>query len=572
MDMTFQYRQKSRVEPTATGVSIALSTNVRRDRVSFHGQLNQPVRFREAISALHDVVICDLRYEKPDKSAYQAYLAAEQAREDAIRKEVRRKTREELLMVATEPMPPDLPGRFRQCRDRYWKARDQYSRYLSRHDMELWRLMVPCDPIVTVAPDIVLFECFSKDESSYGALSVARDAFQTSSDVALGTTNVDYSWELYEQFQTLRSYRNTSFVVDPQGIEVQTGDDVAFREEKIDLPETWLRGFLQLQAAMTLPMRRVRLSLETVYSILAFLQRNRAKKSPRAIRFELSPGRLPRLFLEPWNQEIPTCEGANGQTTSLGDFLYQGPREESVRIWGRDRLHVLRRLLPLADYVDVGLIGNGFPSFWVVSMGDMKFTLGLSGWTTNDWSGLVALDQLAPPGDVSDSMLETLASSFVKDPRQSFPSIQQSTNLKSYEVAAGLNRLALLGQVIHDVQENVYRWRQVMPTPLTREQLGPPNPEVIGAAELVARKQMKLLRNEPTTNGLRLLSGRWSNQSIEVLVDADHLIVRGKCTCSHHYRFGLKKGPCRHLLALRNVAFDVNQTNSLNDWYKRYWN
>ena len=42
-----------------------------------------------------------------------------------------------------------------------------------------------------------------------------------------------------------------------------------YREEKIDLPPSWLRGFGQLQAAMTLPSRRVELPVETVYSILA---------------------------------------------------------------------------------------------------------------------------------------------------------------------------------------------------------------------------------------------------------------------------------------------------------------
>ena len=58
---------------------------------------------------------------------------------------------------------------------------------------------------------------------------------------------------------------------------------------------------------------------------------------------------------------------------------------------------VLARLLPLVESIEVHLLATGLPSFWVVRMGEMIFTLGLSGWTTNDWSAGSALDLLQPP-------------------------------------------------------------------------------------------------------------------------------------------------------------------------------
>ena len=64
-----------------SGLAIALAPNLRRDRVSFDGiLLRDSLRFREAMSALHDIVISDLRYKPRDKSAYEAYQAAEQER------------------------------------------------------------------------------------------------------------------------------------------------------------------------------------------------------------------------------------------------------------------------------------------------------------------------------------------------------------------------------------------------------------------------------------------------------------------------------------------------------------
>ena len=75
-------------------------------------------------------------------------------------------------------------------------------------------------------------------------------AFGKSENLQFGTTNVDYSWDLYHHFQSLRSYRETRFRIDPQGFEVATGERPDYREEKIDLPNSWLRGFMQIQAAM----------------------------------------------------------------------------------------------------------------------------------------------------------------------------------------------------------------------------------------------------------------------------------------------------------------------------------
>ena len=114
---------------------------------------------------------------------------------------------------------------------------------------------MPCDPVVTVADDVVFFECFSADESSYGCLTVERDGgFGRSENFQYGTTNVDYSWQLYDHFQALRTYRETRLQVDPSGFEVKTAEHSDYREEKIDLPDGWLRGFMQIQSAMTLSL------------------------------------------------------------------------------------------------------------------------------------------------------------------------------------------------------------------------------------------------------------------------------------------------------------------------------
>src|SRR5204862_3084797 len=156
--------------------------------------------------------------------------AQQRERENQIRRSIAKDVRDELLAREPEPMPVGLEQKFAGCRSRYWKARDRYSDYLIRHDPELWRLLMPCDPVITVAPDVVFFECFSADESSYGCLSVDREeSFGRSGLLQFGTTNVDYSWDLYNSFQSLRTYRETRFKVDPQGFEVATTGNQDYR-------------------------------------------------------------------------------------------------------------------------------------------------------------------------------------------------------------------------------------------------------------------------------------------------------------------------------------------------------
>ena len=272
MNFTVAYRGRSGL----AGDSLSFAPNLRRDRVAFAADLRDPLRFREAISALHAVVVSDLKFKPKDRLTHQAYLQRVRARESAIRQQAFRQARERLLAQPEKPIPPGLEERFNALRGQYWSARQCYSDYLAKNDPALFRVLVPCDPVITVADDVVFFECFSKDESSYGCLSADRELFDAADAVSLGTTNVDYSLPLFEEFQRLRTYRKTRFTVDPAGFEVSTSGSSDYREEKIDLPPSWLRGFMQLQAAMSLPMRRIPVSREGLYSLLAVLKRRRA--------------------------------------------------------------------------------------------------------------------------------------------------------------------------------------------------------------------------------------------------------------------------------------------------------
>jgi hypothetical protein len=542
MRVDLRYLGHSGVRDLSSGAALTFAPNLARPKVFFDGALVHPVRFREAMSALHGVVVGDLKFKKRDKSGYLAWKELQAQGEAALRQAFFDKAKkDEIARIAKEPIPDGLEVDFQRMHRVYWTARRTWAAELSRNDPELFRHLVPCDPVVTVAPDVVFFECFAKDESSYGCLSVDRDAFRTSETPGLGTTNVDYSLALYDHFQTLRTYRPTRLLVDPTGFEVSVAEQGGLREEKIDLPPSWLRGFGQLQAAMALPARRVELSVDVVYSILAHLKRHREKTGPRSLRFRLEPGKPPVVFLDPWGIAI----ASRGKP-------YEGDRAEEINVWGRRRLFPLARALPLAERFDVQLLGSGLPSIWTAHMGEMRLTLALSGWTANDWTSGTNLDQHFAGYQAEGATVEGLARYLETARVASLATLRTQVRAADTVLLGSLHALAKRGQVAYDFAKGVYRWRPILPVALSEAVLGPEPPETLASRELAT--DVTLARDEPLEGGRRLLVAKVQGTSCEGVVDADGSFGRAKCSCSYFYRNRLRAGPCRHLIALRARA------------------
>ena len=243
------------------------------------------------------------------------------------------------------------------------------------------RLWMILDPVVSVHPDATIFEVFSQDESSYGRVTVAADNLQTDGETVFGTTNVDFSAALGRRDSAraflssgkIKRRRRRRFALAPTRAR-------AFGKENRFAAFSWVRGFLQVQSASTLPGIDLTLSASTVAELLMILRRDREKESPRSLRFELENGAKPKIVLEPWNIEIAEHTHVyNGESTS-------------VRVWGRRRLFSIESLLAYSETVQVRLLGTGMPHFWSVESGGHRFDVGLSGWTKNDWSSAARFD------------------------------------------------------------------------------------------------------------------------------------------------------------------------------------
>jgi hypothetical protein len=398
--------------------------------------------------------------------------------------------------------------------------------------------------VITVHPDRVFFECFSHDESSYASLSCDHEMFDHVGEFACGTMNIDYSEALYDEFQKIRDYKTTRLAIDPGGFKVTTADDPAFIEEKIDVPDSWVRGLLQVSSAMTLPARRLDLHPMDLHNFCHVLRRRRERAGPRSIRFILVPGEPVRALFEPWNVEI-VCRRS----------IYRGGAAEEIRIWGRRRLLLLERLLPLARGFTVHLMGNGMPSFWIADLPGMRFTLGLSGWVANDWSRAGQFDLLAPRGDVDADSKARVYTALAQRWFATSDQLAADTGLARVTVERALALYTQAGRVIHDLALGVYRLRELARDPLPLDELRFASAAEQEAAAIVALHALNEAPAEALPDGAMRLSGvaRSGDRRYRtaLVLDADQRIADGTCECNQFTQHRLRHGPCAHMLALR---------------------
>jgi hypothetical protein len=68
MEFNYSYKGNSGVSESGGNTQMSFSPDTKRPPTYFIGELRQNVAFREAISALHDVVVSDMRFQPKDKT------------------------------------------------------------------------------------------------------------------------------------------------------------------------------------------------------------------------------------------------------------------------------------------------------------------------------------------------------------------------------------------------------------------------------------------------------------------------------------------------------------------------
>lgn len=424
------------------------------------------------------------------------------------------------------------------------------------------------DPVITVHPDRIFFEAFSQDQSVYATVIASPDMFQTEGDVALGTTNVDFSAWLWAALNELRSSRETWLRIEAAGFEVATAKAGGRFQQKVELPDPWVRGFLQVTGGMALPGTRVTVQPADLLAAIRYLRYTKAKLSPRALRYEFLPGQDARLVLEPWEHVVPLRRAEHN---------YTEPR--TIRTWGRRRLSLIEGLLPFATSVDIYLKGRALPSFYALKMPDLTFVLGLSGWSDNAWTDAGGFDLLGEPATADDTSIAKvhaeLASRFHGTAKELGQALGQSPDV----IWRACERLCRQGRAMFDVETRGFRHRELFEQPIDEKKFFPPDERPERARKFIAESSVRVntcqmeetrkvknlkslegwLTREIVYRDWRVVGSAGDQPKVEIVVNDTGRIIFGSCGCRFFQEHTLSKGPCEHMIALFAVSADLRK-------------
>jgi len=209
-------------------------------------------------------------------------------------------------------------------------------------------------------------------------------------------------------------------------------------------------GFHQVHSTMTLGLTPLPPGAHRPVQPVPHAPQAPGRKSPRSLRYELTPGQHIKAVLEPWEQVIE-------MTTT-----FDGPKPLSVRTWGRDRLADAGPLAAALPKRDVYLADMALPSVYVLDLGLVVFTLALSaGRITTGRAARPKFDLLSRPPDGEPGRVTRTYEALREVRRASDAGLAASTRMEVEKSAKCVTYLCQVGRAMYDLGSQVYRHRDL---------------------------------------------------------------------------------------------------------------
>lgn len=533
-------RLPSSTNPSPTSSGLSFGTDLNRDPVYLAGKVIPSTSFAEAMLVLGEVV----KIQKPakkDHSAYQDWVSKEYLK--LLEKKMPGLLKEKSGLVSTIDSLREKSQEIHKVISpltqlpAFSAARKKFFDWLYEHDRNAWIVL---DPIVSVQKDGTFFEAFSGDESIYARVFLPHAAVDSKEQPSMGTTNIDFSLLLERELERVRSYRPVDLTVGLKSVDFKT-EAAVVEEEKIPLPETWVRGLVEVQSVLALAPVSFEMSADGLAEIISRLQGEKENTGPRSLKFSLKPGRPIRVEIEPW-----------GEVFADDWCSYEGQTSTEIRIWGRRRLFVLKNLLVNADKVRVHFLGSGMPSFWTIEKDGIELTVGLSGWSSNDWASKAKFSSFIPVANIDEEKLSAGLDLLIKQGAITTAEFAKELSVSVPDASALLQKLCLQGKAMFDPNRNLYRWRDLFPTLDIYQESESSREERFGI-ELANQNKVRKTTDEVKAE-IRYLAAAVEDKkgtfSPLLELDSDNRPKYAQCNCPFYNYNKLRQGPCRHMVAL----------------------
>jgi hypothetical protein len=529
---------KSHSESATKSAAVSFGVDLNRDSVFLSSEVKDSYIFAKAMLALGGVVKFSSEFRQKDHSQYQAWVQDQYLREAgpeiALNQASIKSAQEKLLVLKQEKDRLDkfLDSVMESLWDLKMDNVEQFMDWAYDNNRQLWLL----DPIVSVQEKSTFFEAFSLDESTYVLVELPHTELLDRDGLRRGTTNIDFGLYLEREFERVRTYRPLTLTVGQHEVGIATEVSQAV-EKKIDLPESWIQGLVQVAAAQTLRATEIELHPMFVSQVIAKLGSIREKTGPRSLRFKLSPGEPIKVVVEPWGFELVDYSST-----------YTGKDAVEIRIWGRRRLSLLANLLPHASTVNVNLLGDGMPSFWSVGTGDITTTFGFSGWNSLDWSKKMQFSALLPAQKFDQAVLDQALDLLIHSQTLDSDTVAGHLNISPTEAKTLLQTLAFHGKAMFLPSENLFVYRELVPGWQPDPKAGI---EERRGIELANKDDYFTALDNTIENAEFVVSGSTEdNLKVVIRRDSDSRIVYAQCSCSYFSFNQMRLGPCRHIVAI----------------------
>jgi hypothetical protein len=365
------------------------------------------------------------------------------------------------------------------------------------------------DPVVTSNGDRLRFESFSACCGVHARLDVLPGALDGPA-LATGTTNVDFNPPMRQALAGIGGLDPLHLSVGEE-VTVTTLDE-SVTEQRVPLPERWLKGFAEVQVAGS--------AMRPVLDVPVIEARRFIGSLPRATGARTAPV---------W--AVPAGRGLR---------LTGRPGRDAVCLAGPERLRVLEPLLRFATRLRAyAPTGSGTTaSAWELQLYDARLTVTLSPEVSRGFSGEGGvLRDLADPRSADDALLVSALLAF--EPRIDVADLARQAGLEEERVLRALTRLGAAGRVGFDNAEEAWFHRELPYDPGALEAM---HPRLRDALDLVAAGAVEVSEDAATVRSgdvqyvLRRTSDGW------------------RCSCPWFGKHRDSRGPCKHVLAVEEVA------------------
>ena len=311
--------------------------------------------------------------------------------------------------------------------------------------------VVGMDPTISISSKGILIEGFALNYQDMGSVFIPASSYTVAGELTTGTSTLEVGPDLQKGLLQVTAKRDLVIRIGSSANGAEEAYTGSVHKDFV-YGNRWKREILQFMAASVAPGNvEARFKRIDLYNILRHLRLHKEEKGDStALRLILINGLNPEIRLEPWNTKV---------VSPVGPF--DGDRSAIMRYYSRDKLVRLQPLLPYIDNVDVSLLGEALPGFWILNSEDVSYTYGTMGFGATNWARGLLRDQMLRRDTANPDDYDTVMSALQTVSNATVSELVSTTGLDTTTVRQSLLRGVQIGQVAPNAGVGGYQYREL---------------------------------------------------------------------------------------------------------------